>query len=167
MIIILIRYPKFISKLLLMDPAGLFPTLGSKGAFYAVIFKLGVPMSQLRALGRWVFHNFWWKLKRKTDLAFGLHTRSTFGKSAQRSVITGIRCKPLPPDAQVTYLLHSYTSVSLKLTGRNPCITSRILIYDLSIFLNKLQSLGAWSSCGRCVWWSRRHHALPSRYAAV
>jgi pimeloyl-ACP methyl ester carboxylesterase len=36
-------YPSKVSRLVLMDPAGVFPTLGSSGAFYAVLFKMSIP----------------------------------------------------------------------------------------------------------------------------
>jgi len=37
--------------LLQVNPAGIFPTLGEKGAYWAVFFKLSMPQSLLRGLG--------------------------------------------------------------------------------------------------------------------
>jgi pimeloyl-ACP methyl ester carboxylesterase len=45
------KSPDMAKKLLLVDPAGLFPTLGKEGAWMAVLFKSRAPMAQLRALG--------------------------------------------------------------------------------------------------------------------
>ncbi|KAF5841062.1 Alpha/Beta hydrolase protein [Dunaliella salina] len=45
------RYPELAGKLILVNPAGLFPTLGEKGAYWAVFFKLSLPQSVLRGLG--------------------------------------------------------------------------------------------------------------------
>ncbi len=43
-----------------MDPAGVLPTLGCRGAYYAQMFKSGFPQRQLRALGNvgaWMVHS--------------------------------------------------------------------------------------------------------------
>ncbi len=46
------KHPARISKLILVDPAGLFPTLGSSGFYFGCFFKFGIPTRQLRGLGR-------------------------------------------------------------------------------------------------------------------
>jgi hypothetical protein len=43
-----------VERLLLVDPGGIFPCQGKEGAFLAILFKWGVPMWHLRALGRCV-----------------------------------------------------------------------------------------------------------------
>ena len=40
-----------VAGLVLIDPAGILPTLSDKGAHWAVLFKLGIPASFLRSLG--------------------------------------------------------------------------------------------------------------------
>jgi len=45
------KYPTKVSKLILVDPAGMLPTLGSSGYYFGCLFKLGIPTRQLRALG--------------------------------------------------------------------------------------------------------------------
>jgi pimeloyl-ACP methyl ester carboxylesterase len=45
------KYPTKLSKLILVDPAGLLPTLGRWGIYFAWVFKLGIPTKQLRSLG--------------------------------------------------------------------------------------------------------------------
>ena len=46
------KYPAKVSKLILVDPAGLFPTLGSSGFYFGCLFKFGIPMRQMRRMGR-------------------------------------------------------------------------------------------------------------------
>jgi pimeloyl-ACP methyl ester carboxylesterase len=46
------KYPSKVSKLILVDPAGLFPTLGSAGFYFGCLFKFGIPMRQMRRIGR-------------------------------------------------------------------------------------------------------------------
>ena len=46
------KYPAKVSKLILVDPAGLFPTLGSAGFYFGCLFKFGIPMRQMRRMGR-------------------------------------------------------------------------------------------------------------------
>ena len=45
------KYPTKLTKLVLVDPAGLLPTLGCWGVYFAWLFKLGIPTKQLRRLG--------------------------------------------------------------------------------------------------------------------
>ncbi|KAF5843502.1 Alpha/Beta hydrolase protein [Dunaliella salina] len=45
------RYPELAGKLILVGPAGIFPTHGEKAAYWAVVFKLSLPQSVLRAMG--------------------------------------------------------------------------------------------------------------------
>ena len=44
-------YPHLVDALVLVDPAGLLPTLGDLGFYWAVVFKLGLPATLVRALG--------------------------------------------------------------------------------------------------------------------
>ena len=45
-------YPQTVETLVLMDPAGLLPTFGDVGIYWALFFKIGLPVSFFRALGR-------------------------------------------------------------------------------------------------------------------
>ena len=45
------RYPDLVERLVLVSPAGVFPTLGVRGAYWAVFFKLSLPQSLMRLLG--------------------------------------------------------------------------------------------------------------------
>merc|ERR1719401_1540179 len=45
------KSPTLLSKLILVDPAGMYPTLGAEGYYFAWFFKLGIPMRQLRFIG--------------------------------------------------------------------------------------------------------------------
>jgi len=46
------RHPELVSRLVLVAPAGVFPTLGAWGAYWALLFKLRLPQSLLRSLRR-------------------------------------------------------------------------------------------------------------------
>jgi pimeloyl-ACP methyl ester carboxylesterase len=46
------KHPTKVSKLILVDPAGMLPTLGSSGYYFGWLFKLGIPTRQLRGLGK-------------------------------------------------------------------------------------------------------------------
>ena len=46
------KYPEKLSKIILVDPAGMYPTLGPHGYYFAWLFKFGIPTRQLRAMGR-------------------------------------------------------------------------------------------------------------------
>eukprot|EP00200_Dunaliella_tertiolecta_P000790 CAMPEP_0202362414 /NCGR_PEP_ID=MMETSP1126-20121109/14599_1 /ASSEMBLY_ACC=CAM_ASM_000457 /TAXON_ID=3047 /ORGANISM="Dunaliella tertiolecta, Strain CCMP1320" /LENGTH=358 /DNA_ID=CAMNT_0048956587 /DNA_START=177 /DNA_END=1253 /DNA_ORIENTATION=+ len=45
------RHPDIAGKLILVGPAGIFPTHGERAAFWAIVFKLSLPQSVLRGLG--------------------------------------------------------------------------------------------------------------------
>jgi len=45
-----IRHPDMIKKLILVSSAGIYPTLGDHGAYWALLFKLSLPQSILRIL---------------------------------------------------------------------------------------------------------------------
>lgn len=45
-------HPQCIETLVVVDPAGLLPTLGDLGFYWAIFFKLGLPTTLFRALGR-------------------------------------------------------------------------------------------------------------------
>ena len=49
-----LAYPELIDRLLLIDGGGFFPVWGRWTAYAGVLFKLGMPSYQLRALGRYV-----------------------------------------------------------------------------------------------------------------
>jgi pimeloyl-ACP methyl ester carboxylesterase len=59
------RHPDRVGRLVLMNPAGIFPTLGRWGYYYSRIFKAGFPQGPLRALGRYGR----WVLRRAGELA--------------------------------------------------------------------------------------------------
>ena len=46
-------YPDKLSRIVLVDPAGIFPTLGSHGYYFAWLFSVGIPTRQLRVVG-WI-----------------------------------------------------------------------------------------------------------------
>ena len=45
------KHPEMIASLILVNSAGIFPTLGRTGAYWALFFKSSIPQSLLRALG--------------------------------------------------------------------------------------------------------------------
>eukprot|EP00798_Chlamydomonas_sp_ICE-L_P028833 gene28833-32021_t len=55
------RHPELITKLILVNPAGMFSTLGSKGAYWAIFFKLAKPQAVFRMMGplaTFIMHTF-------------------------------------------------------------------------------------------------------------
>ena len=86
------KFPTKLSKLILVDPAGIYPTLGSSGYYFGWLFKMGIPTRQLRFLGHgasMAFYTFFdykrfgakpyfWLQLNASPTAFGDHVVSKF-----------------------------------------------------------------------------------------
>lgn len=53
------RHPEMVDRLILVDPAGLFPTLDKEGAYWGVLFSLGLPTRPIRAMFRYCKPLLW------------------------------------------------------------------------------------------------------------
>lgn len=54
------KHPELVNKLILIDPAGIFPLLGAYGAYWAVFFKFSIPHLICKILGPlapFIFHS--------------------------------------------------------------------------------------------------------------
>ena len=45
------KHPDIVNKLILIDPAGIFPLLGTYGAYWAIFFKFAIPQVTCKVLG--------------------------------------------------------------------------------------------------------------------
>ena len=86
------KYPTKVSKLILVDPAGLLPTLGAKGFYFGWLFKLGFPTRQARFFGK-VLSAFpkttktrYWHQLNASPTAFGDHVVAKFITTTWSSV---------------------------------------------------------------------------------
>jgi len=88
------KYPANLSKLILVDPAGLLPTMGTMGFYFAWLFKLGFPTKQLRGIGRvgsTVLYTLWDAQKRSSRAYFWLQLNASptaFGDQVVAKFIT-------------------------------------------------------------------------------
>jgi pimeloyl-ACP methyl ester carboxylesterase len=55
------KHPELVNKMILIDPAGIFPLLGKYGAYWAIFFKFAIPQMICRSIGSlapFIFHTF-------------------------------------------------------------------------------------------------------------
>ncbi len=73
------KYPTYVNKLLLCNPAGIFPLLGTYGSYVSVLFKFGIPMFIIRLLnmfGLFLFNVVGLFSKNKSKLFYWYYVQS-------------------------------------------------------------------------------------------